>query len=57
MLKDFIVIEENGEVVVAPDYNSIAGRLKLAQSMLNPLRTVLDYQSIGRKTFLVDNIE
>lgn len=32
------------------------GRRKLAQSMIAPIRQRLDYTSVGRKTFLVDEI-
>jgi hypothetical protein len=33
-----------------------AGRQKLAQSMIQPLRTRRDYTSVGRKTFLVEQL-
>lgn len=33
-----------------------AGRARLAQSMVQPLRTRIDYQSIGRKVFLVEQL-
>ena len=38
---------------IAQYLSSPAGRMKLAQSMIQPLRTRLDYQSIGRKAVLV----
>lgn len=33
-----------------------AGRTKLAQSMTQPLRLRRDYTAIGRKTFLVEQL-
>lgn len=36
--------------------NSPTGRVKLAQSMVQPLRTRRDYSSVGRKTFLVEQL-
>jgi hypothetical protein len=36
--------------------SSAAGRMRLAQSMIQPLRTRIDYQGIARKTFLIDQL-
>lgn len=47
-----VIITNRGEV-----YNKFihhkSTKQKLAQAMAKPLRTVLDYSSIGRKTFIV----
>ena len=62
-----IVINSQGKVenknaskqmqgILAKYLKSPAGRTRLAGSMIQPLRTRLDYQSIARKTFLVDQL-
>ena len=54
-----IIISSNGKVFkgkagqIARLLSSPSGRLQLAKSMVAPLRTTLDYQSIGRKVFMV----
>jgi len=42
--------------IIGSYLSSAAGRMRLAQSMIQPLRTRLDYQGIARKTFLVDRL-
>jgi hypothetical protein len=67
-MKRPIIITSEGKIGNRHDikfkYNSIiskylvssTGRQNLAHSMVAPLRTTRDYQSIGRKTFLVDSL-
>lgn len=42
--------------IIAKYLSSHAGRAKLASSMLQPLRTTTDYNSIGRKVFSVESV-
>jgi len=42
--------------IIADLLQTQAGRQKLAASMTQPLRTRRDYASIGRKTFLVEQL-
>jgi hypothetical protein len=42
--------------MIAKLISSQAGRQKLAQSMIQPLRSRRDYSSVGRKTFLVEQL-
>lgn len=58
-----IVINSRGKVekndkqgIIAKLLSSQAGRQRLARSMVQPLRTRLDYQSIGRKAFMVEQL-
>lgn len=67
MEHDFVVITDYDDVVDDSDDNlrqsyiakylsSPAGRSALAQSMVQPLRRNLDYHSIGRKIFMVQDL-
>jgi hypothetical protein len=42
--------------IITKYINSSAGKQNLARSMIAPLRTRLDYSSIGRKAFLVEEV-
>lgn len=44
------------EEIVDRHINSSAGRRRLAASMIQPLRDRRDYSSVGRKTFLVEQL-
>lgn len=47
---------ETKQRVISELIKTAAGRAKLAASMVQPLRFRRDYTSIGRKTFLVENL-
>lgn len=57
-----IVINSNGKIGKAGENTIVkylaspAGRARLAASMVAPLRTGLDYQSIARKVFVVEQL-
>lgn len=58
-----IVIDSQGKLwksdkqsVIARMISSPAGKIKLAAAMVRPIKTCLDYQSIARKTFLVEQL-
>jgi len=42
--------------IIGSYLSSAAGRMRLAQSMVAPLRTRLDYQGIARRAFLVEQL-
>ena len=42
--------------IIGDHIKTAAGRAKLAASMTQPLRTRRDYMSVGRKTFLVEEL-
>ena len=42
--------------IISQYVRTAAGRQKLAESMIQPLRTRRDYTSVGRKTFLVEDL-
>jgi hypothetical protein len=47
---------EWGRPIISEYLNTKEGREKLAASMIQPLRARLDYSSIGRRIFLVDQL-
>ncbi len=59
MEHDFIIITDENvtgeaqQVSLAKALRTSAGRTALAASMVQPLRTTLDYQGIARKVFQV----
>jgi len=62
-MKHPVIISSNGTRYKKPTpgiigsyLSSAVGRMRLAQSMVAPLRTRLDYQGIARKTFLVEQL-
>lgn len=42
--------------MIQRNIKTASGRKKLAASMIQPLRTRRDYSSVGRKTFLVEQL-
>jgi hypothetical protein len=44
------------ERTIAKALNSTAGREALVMSMVEPIRRSLEYQAIGRKLFMVDDL-
>lgn len=62
-MEDPIVVNSYNNIINVQDdsllinaINSAKGRQSLARSMAQPLRTRIDYQSIGRKTFIVQQL-
>jgi hypothetical protein len=47
---------EQKEMIVAQAMNTDEGRVALAQSMVEPIRRSLEYQAVGRKLLLVDEL-
>ncbi len=47
---------ETRQRIISNFLNSVSGREHLAQSMAAPLRRTRDYQSVGRRTFLVEQM-
>ncbi|MGG2309823.1 hypothetical protein, partial [Salmonella enterica] len=47
---------ERKEQVIAHAMESAEGRLALAQAMVKPIKTSLQYQAIGRKLLMVDEL-
>jgi len=65
MEHDFIIITSSNQIGTADSLNqnpisqylkSPVGRARLAGSMVQPLRTRMDYQSIARRSLLVDQL-
>lgn len=50
------VSNETKQQVISELLKTAAGRQRLAASMIQPLRTRRDYTSVGRKTFLVEQL-
>jgi len=53
--KDNLTTEQK-QAVVAQALNSDEGRVALAQAMVEPIRRSLEYQAVGRKLLLVDEL-
>lgn len=53
---ELLTDEQVRQRIVQNFLNSSAGRQQLARSMINPLRQRMDYQSIARQTFLVEDL-
>lgn len=57
-----IIIDSHGSIskygggIIAKYLSTLAGRQKLASAMVSSLRTNIDYQSIGRKTFIIEQL-
>ena len=47
---------EQKEAVIAQALNTDEGRVALAQAMVEPIRRSLEYQAVGRKLLLVDEL-
>ena len=48
--------QEQKEAVIAQALQTDEGRVALAQAMVEPIRRSLDYQAVGRKLLLVDEL-
>src|SRR5271157_1547969 len=51
-----IISNEVKQQIIAEYMKTASGRVKLAASMVQPLRLRRDYTSVGRKTFLVEQL-
>lgn len=48
--------QEQKEAIIAQALNTDEGRVALAQAMVEPIRRSLEYQAVGRKLLLVDEL-
>ena len=53
--KDFLEMYDRA-LLISKQIKTPEGRTALAQSMVNPIRRALDYQAIGRKLLMVDEL-
>jgi len=51
-----VITNEQKQQIIGEYLKTAAGRAKLAASMIQPLRLRRDYTSVGRKTFLVEQL-
>jgi len=56
MLDKRNLTNEQKEAVIAQALNTDEGRVALAQAMVEPIRQSLEYQAVGRKLLLVDEL-
>jgi len=49
-------VNEQREQIIAMALETAEGRTALAQAMVEPIKTSLMYQAIGRKLFMVDEL-
>jgi hypothetical protein len=56
MVKDVRGVNENREQIIAMALDSAEGRTALAQAMVEPIKTSLMYQGIGRKLLMIDEL-
>src|ERR1035437_9419804 len=50
------VSDNEKEMVIAQALETDEGRVALAQAMVEPIRRALEYQAVGRKTLLIDEL-
>jgi len=48
--------DQEREVVIAQALETEEGRVALAQAMVEPIKRALEYQAIGRKLLMVDEL-
>jgi len=56
MLKNSSMTDEQKQRVVAQALETEEGRVALAQAMVEPIRRALEYQAVGRKCLMVDEL-
>jgi len=56
MLDKNALTNEQKEAIIAQALNTEEGRVALAQAMVEPIRRSLEYQAVGRKCLLVDEL-
>jgi hypothetical protein len=49
-------VNEKREMIIAQSLESPQGRVALAQAMVEPIRRALEYQAVGRKLLMVDEL-
>jgi len=49
-------VNQEREILIAQSLESETGRVALAQAMVEPIRRALEYQAVGRKLLLVDEL-
>ena len=56
IVKNAKSVNEQKEAVIAAALETAEGRVALAQAMVEPIKTSLMYQAIGRKLLMVDEL-
>ena len=56
MAIDKRAVNAEREALIAQALDTPQGRVALAQAMVEPIRRALEYQSIGRRLFTVDEL-
>lgn len=56
MAMDKKSVNQEREILIAQSLESEGGRVALAQAMVEPIRRALEYQAVGRKLLLVDEL-
>jgi len=56
MAMDKRSVNQNREMLIAQSLESPEGRVALAQAMVEPIRRALEYQAVGRKLLMVDEL-
>ena len=56
MAMDKRSVNEKREMIIAQSLESPQGRVTLAQAMVEPIRRALEYQAVGRKLLMVDEL-
>jgi len=56
MSMDKRAVNQKREMIIAQSLESPQGRVALAQAMVEPIRRALEYQAVGRKLLMVDEL-
>jgi len=56
MAMDKKAVNQEREMIIAQTLESPEGRVALAQAMVEPIRRALEYQAVGRKLLMVDEL-
>lgn len=56
MAMDKRAVNQKREMIIAQSLESPQGRVALAQAMVEPIRRALEYQAVGRKLLMVDEL-
>src|SRR3990172_2901217 len=56
MAMDKRAVNQEPEMLIAQALESPEGRVALAQAMVEPIRRALEYQAVGRKLLMVDEL-
>ncbi len=52
-----VLTQREKELIIAEALSTPEGRTALAQAMVEPIRHSLEYQAVGRKLLMVENLE